>query len=112
MTSEINDQNIIQYQDLISPEDLQKEYPLTPQIKDFILESRQTIQNIISKKDDRFLCIIGPCSIHNIDEAKSYGKLLKNIINIQIRHLSRGKWYRYTSFLGMFIFKSYTNMFT
>lgn len=81
MEFEITDQNIKQYQDLISPENLQKEYPVTSKIKDFILESRQIIKNIISKKDERFLCIVGPCSIHNIEEAKSYGKLLKNIID-------------------------------
>ncbi len=81
MTSQLNDQNIIQYQDLVSPEDLQKEYPLTPKIHKFIIESRKTIQNIINGNDPRYLCIVGPCSIHNIDEAKSYGQLLKTIID-------------------------------
>ena len=32
-------------------------------------------------KDKRMIMIIGPCSIHNIEEAKIYGNLLKRLSN-------------------------------
>lgn len=45
-------------------------------IKRFILKKRHEISNIIHGKDDRLLTIIGPCSIHNIDEAIEYAEKL------------------------------------
>lgn len=43
---------------------------------DFINESRKTIENILSGKDDRMLVIVGPCSIHNYVQAIEYAKKL------------------------------------
>ena len=43
----------------------------------FINITRNEITNILKKNDNRLLCIIGPCSIHNIDEALE--SLLKTI---------------------------------
>lgn len=42
----------------------------------FINESRKTIENILSGKDNRMLVIVGPCSIHNYDQAIEYAKKL------------------------------------
>ena len=50
----------------------------------FINESRETVANIVHKKDPRFLVICGPCSIHDIEAAKEYALKLKNYtINIK-----------------------------
>lgn len=46
-------------------------------IAEKIQRHRQEIQDIISHKDNRLLIIAGPCSIHNVDEAYEYAKLLK-----------------------------------
>jgi 3-deoxy-7-phosphoheptulonate synthase len=51
---------------LIKPSELIEKYP--NDIKDFILQSRKTIKDIIFKKDEKFLVIVGPCSIHDIDQ--------------------------------------------
>jgi len=40
---------------------------------------RQTIANIIAGADPRILCVVGPCSIHNADEAIEYASLLTNL---------------------------------
>ncbi len=71
--------NIESFQKLETPEQLKAKLPNTPQISNFIDHTRQEIRNILDKKDKRLLCIIGPCSIHNIDEALEYGKQLKKL---------------------------------
>jgi 3-deoxy-7-phosphoheptulonate synthase len=57
--------------------ELQKELPLSETAKNQILLARDTVENILTGKDGRILLIVGPCSIHNVDEAYQYAKLLK-----------------------------------
>ena len=75
----LNDSNIIDYQELISPNELLNVMPCNDLVKSFVINSRERINNILNGTSDRILFIVGPCSIHNIDEAKIYGNMLKNI---------------------------------
>ncbi|WP_286234767.1 3-deoxy-7-phosphoheptulonate synthase [Thalassotalea sediminis] len=62
---------------LITPQQLRDELPLSKQGREFIINARQDIANIIHKKDHRFLVISGPCSIHDVEAAKAYAQQLK-----------------------------------
>lgn len=62
--------NIDYYQELIKPKILKKQLPSTN------ILYREEINNILDNNDDRFIVIIGPCSIHNPDEALDYAKEL------------------------------------
>ena len=64
---------------LITPAELKTLMPASEEVNQFIAESRQTISNIVHKKDPRFLVICGPCSIHDIDAAKEYAAKLKKL---------------------------------
>ncbi len=64
---------------LITPAELKTLIPTSDKVEQFITESRQTISNIVHKKDPRFLVICGPCSIHDIDAAKEYAVKLKKL---------------------------------
>lgn len=75
--SELSNINISEEQVLITPEELKAKIPLSDNARRFIQESRQTIANIIHKKDHRLLVVCGPCSIHDLDAAKEYAKRLK-----------------------------------
>lgn len=77
--SELSNINIIDEQVLITPQELKNKIPLSENARQFIQQSRQTISNIIHKKDHRLLIVCGPCSIHDIDAAKEYAKRLKVI---------------------------------
>ncbi len=44
---------------------------------DFINNSRKTIEHILSGTDNRLLVVVGPCSIHNYEQAIEYAKKLK-----------------------------------
>ena len=62
---------------LVSPAQLARDIPLSNENADFIMNSRSTIENIISGKDKRLLVVIGPCSIHDPEAALDYAAKLK-----------------------------------
>ena len=62
---------------LVSPAQLARDIPLSDKNADFIMQSRQVIENIICGKDKRLLVIIGPCSIHDPEAALDYANKLK-----------------------------------
>ncbi|ABM02152.1 3-deoxy-D-arabinoheptulosonate-7-phosphate synthase [Psychromonas ingrahamii 37] len=64
---------------LITPAELKDLVPASEEVYQFIAEARQTVSNIVHKKDPRFLVICGPCSIHDIDAAKDYATRLKSL---------------------------------
>lgn len=78
----ISDTHIINYQPLLTPDYLIHNYPLENNDKQFIINSRKIIENIIEKKDNRKLIIIGPCSIHDYDLAIDYAKEFKKLQNL------------------------------
>ncbi len=75
--SELSNINISDEQLIITPNALKKKIPLSEKARKCIQSSRQTIADIIHKKDHRLLVVCGPCSIHDIDAAKEYAKRLK-----------------------------------
>jgi len=73
---EIRPKKLVRSLILDSPGALINQYPIPPNVQQFISQKRQEISNIINGIDDRLLVVIGPCSIHNIDEAIEYAKKL------------------------------------
>ncbi len=75
----LTNKNIESHEELITPIRLKKEteHFLTPSCYETVENARKTIENILDDKDDRKLLIIGPCSVHNLDEALEYASLLK-----------------------------------
>tara|TARA_B110000902_G_scaffold261828_1_gene337432 strand:+ start:855 stop:1904 length:1050 start_codon:yes stop_codon:yes gene_type:complete len=70
---------IISFQPLIRPDILKQKYPITENIRNLVMNTRHEIHNIINGTSDRKLFIIGPCSIHNVDEALIYAQELKQL---------------------------------
>ncbi|MFQ5730190.1 MAG: 3-deoxy-7-phosphoheptulonate synthase, partial [Waddliaceae bacterium] len=64
---------------LVSPRELKKQFPATiPQIH-FIDQARQQVNQILDGKDPRFLLIMGPCSIHDLEAAKQYASEIQKL---------------------------------
>ena len=68
--------HIADIQELMKPADLVKQYPLTDADAAFVLESRRTVESILQGNDRRLLVIVGPCSIHDYDQALEYAEKL------------------------------------
>lgn len=64
---------------LVTPEELQKELPVSQKALEKVVESRKTIADIIHRRDHRLLVICGPCSIHDVESAKEYALKLKEL---------------------------------
>ncbi|NGX37210.1 MAG: Phospho-2-dehydro-3-deoxyheptonate aldolase, Tyr-sensitive [Chlamydiae bacterium] len=64
---------------LIPPIDLKGQYPLSRKAEEFVAKSRQLVIQILEKQDPRLLVIVGPCSIHNVEEGLEYAKQLKKL---------------------------------
>ena len=69
--------NIVSYTRLITPEELKRRLPITEQAAATVIKGRETIKNILDRKDTRLFIVVGPCSIHDPVAAIEYGKRLK-----------------------------------
>jgi 3-deoxy-7-phosphoheptulonate synthase len=61
----------------VTPNQLLQELPLSDRAKNTVKTAREGIERILDQKDDRMILVVGPCSIHNVDEAKEYADALK-----------------------------------
>lgn len=77
MTYQTDNLRITGIQEVASPESLQKELPLSDAAAKTTFEARQQIQDIMHGRDDRLLCIVGPCSIHDPVAAMEYAQKLQ-----------------------------------
>jgi 3-deoxy-7-phosphoheptulonate synthase len=75
----VDDVRISAIRPIISPALLHDELPASPQAEALISQSRQALGNIIKGTDDRLLVVIGPCSIHDHDQAIEYAKKLASV---------------------------------
>lgn len=62
---------------LIPPQILQEDLPLTLLAAQTVLQGRLAIEKILRGDDDRLLVVVGPCSVHNVDAALEYARLLR-----------------------------------
>ena len=70
------DVNIRQLDPIPAPRYFLKEIPLTDEMSNLVLKSRQEIRDVLNGKDDRLLAIVGPCSIHDPKAAHEYAEKL------------------------------------
>jgi 3-deoxy-7-phosphoheptulonate synthase len=75
----LSNTNIYEINSLISPNELLEQIPITKKALDNVILYREIIKKILSKKDNRLLVIVGPCSIHDINSALEYAKKLKEL---------------------------------
>lgn len=78
-STRIDDLNIASIEALMTPEQLKKEMPLEGAALESVREARQTIFNILDRKDKRLFVVVGPCSIHDVDAAIEYAGRLKQL---------------------------------
>lgn len=75
----VNNVHVANEQVLITPDALAQELPVSAHALSVISQARQTIADIIHRRDHRLLVVSGPCSIHDVDAAKEYALKLKKL---------------------------------
>eukprot|EP01083_Nonionella_stella_P003600 10357_1 len=61
---------------LLSPDFIKQQFPVSCALVEKVYESRQQLSRIINGEDDRLVCIVGPCSIHDTKAARAYATRL------------------------------------
>jgi 3-deoxy-7-phosphoheptulonate synthase len=73
----IDDTRIGAVRPLITPALLQEWLPAPEAAQALVEHSRQAISKILHGQDDRLIVVVGPCSIHDHDQAMDYARRLK-----------------------------------
>ena len=73
----IEDLNIVSSSRLITPEAFKRAVPASERARASVIKGRETIKDIVERKDKRLFVVIGPCSSHDPVAAIDYGKRLK-----------------------------------
>jgi 3-deoxy-7-phosphoheptulonate synthase len=74
-----DDLRIVEIKEVIVPEQVHDEMPLSDSAAQTILQARNDIHRILTGVDDRLLAVVGPCSIHDSDAAHEYARRLKGV---------------------------------
>src|SRR5436190_1217515 len=72
-----DDLRIKEIKEVLSPEQIRREIPVSEKAALTTLESRRGIHRVLHGADDRLLVIVGPCSIHDPKAALEYARKLK-----------------------------------
>ena len=76
-TYETDDLRITGVHEVVAPEQLHSEHPISEMAAKTTFEARQATHAILHGEDDRLLVVVGPCSIHNPDAAREYARHLQ-----------------------------------
>lgn len=73
----VMDVNVHHYSPLTSPKQIICDVPRTEAAYELVLSSRNAIKSILNGNDNRILAIIGPCSLHDRENAQEYAARIK-----------------------------------
>lgn len=77
--AQIKNLNIESITPLESPRQFLDRLPLTEEMAQTVTSGRQEILDVVTGKDDRFLLLVGPCSIHDTKAGLEYAQRLKKL---------------------------------
>jgi len=72
----LENSNINSLERLVTPKEFKAQLPISSAITEHVEQSRQTLRNILDRKDDRVIIIVGPCSVHDTKAAIEYAQRL------------------------------------
>jgi 3-deoxy-7-phosphoheptulonate synthase len=76
-TTRVDDLRIGAVRPLITPALLQEWLPTPPAAQALVESSRAALSRVLHGVDDRLIVVVGPCSIHDHDQAMEYARRLK-----------------------------------
>ena len=71
-----DDVRIREIEEVIAPKRIIDEIPVSEEVSELVVSTRENIRKIIHGLDDRLLLIVGPCSIHDPEAAIDYAARL------------------------------------
>ena len=77
--NQINNINVVSQELLPTPEQVKSALPLSARAEQTVLKGRESVRNILARRDARLFVVIGPCSIHDVRAAEQYAQRLKKL---------------------------------
>jgi 3-deoxy-7-phosphoheptulonate synthase len=77
----VRDQRIGRVVPLQPPNQILADLPLTSRQEATVLQNRSDIVDILRRRDDRLLVVVGPCSVHDVEAAVEYAHRLAAVAN-------------------------------
>lgn len=74
---EIDNLHIVRQEELPSPQALKAELVLEGNALNTVLAGHREVKAVLDREDPRLIVVVGPCSIHNAEEALEYARRLK-----------------------------------
>ncbi len=71
-----NNLHVAGFEPIESPGVVMEKVPVTAKANDTVFRGRNDIQNILNGDDSRKVVVVGPCSIHDMEQALEYAKRL------------------------------------
>jgi len=75
----VTDTRVVSSLPLPSPAELAVELPRTEKQIEFVGQTRREIHDIIHRKDQRLMVVVGPCSIHDLKAGREYAAKLNKL---------------------------------
>lgn len=76
---EIENYHIIGHDELVAPDALKQEFPLHGEALETVRAGHRAVKGILDREDHRLIVVVGPCSIHDPEEAIEYARRLKKL---------------------------------
>lgn len=76
-TPDIENVNVLDFDPMPSPEEIHARVPLSENATRTVMQARETLRNILDRKDKRLFVVVGPCSIHDPVAGLDYARRLK-----------------------------------
>ena len=76
-TTRIDDTRIAAVRPLMTPALLEEQLPIPEAAQALVEASRAAISRVLQGQDDRLVVVVGPCSIHDHDQAMDYARQLQ-----------------------------------
>ncbi len=75
--TETDDTRVAEIRRIPKPKFYMKIFAAKEEDKRLIADTRQELSRVLKGQDDRLAVIVGPCSIHDVETAVEYGRLIK-----------------------------------
>lgn len=75
----VNNIQVKSFEGIAFPKEVMKKIEITDNARATVLRGRSDIQNVLDRNDDRKIVIVGPCSIHDYDQALEYAQKLNGL---------------------------------
>jgi len=75
----ITNKRIDAVEPMLAPQELFQKFPISDAVSELIQQVRSNISEIIHRRSNRFLVVVGPCSIHDTKAAIEYATRLSSL---------------------------------